>query len=71
MCRIGALNVVVEGGLAQISVDGNAFMIKPFAISAAEGTAWVEFVNLRPAMFLEIRRPPEMTEVNWNFAYHY
>lgn len=48
--RIGALKRSVEGGLDQMSVEGEAVMLNSAGRSASLGTAWIELVNFRPDM---------------------
>lgn len=48
--RIGALNRSVEGGLAQISVEGGALILNSAGRSTSLGTAWVELVNFMSDM---------------------
>lgn len=44
------MNRSVEGGLAQISVEGGALILNSAGRSTSLGTAWVELVNFMSDM---------------------
>lgn len=46
------MNLWVEGGFAQMSVEGLAFMTKLVFKSVAEGMGWSEDMNLKSDMLI-------------------